>query len=98
LAIHPSIVLADEPTANLDRATGREILALMKGINRQFGTTFIFSTHDRRVMANASRLVLVEDGEISKFSLRVEKKWSTVRERKESQDEQAEPLDDSTGM
>ena len=65
LAIQPSIVLADEPTANLDRATGKEILQLMKSINRKLGTTFIFSTHDRRVMAMADRLVRVEDGAIS---------------------------------
>ena len=65
LAIQPSIVLADEPTANLDRATGKEILQLMKSINRKLGTTFIFSTHDRRVMAMADRLVRVEDGAIA---------------------------------
>lgn len=82
LAIHPSIVLADEPTANLDRVTGKEVLQLMKAINRQFGTTFIFSTHDRRVMAMADRLVRVEDGAISKLSVRVDRKWATVRDRK----------------
>jgi len=82
LAIQPSIVLADEPTANLDRATGKEILQLMKSINRKLGTTFIFSTHDRRVMAMADRLVRVEDGAISKLSVRVDQKWATVRDRK----------------
>jgi putative ABC transport system ATP-binding protein len=82
LAIHPSIVLADEPTANLDRATGKEILQLMKSINRQFGTTFIFSTHDRRVMSMADRLVRVEDGAIASLSVRVDGKWKSVRERK----------------
>ena len=82
LAIHPSIVLADEPTANLDRATGKEILQLMKAINRQFGTTFIFSTHDRRVMAMADRLVRVEDGAIASLSVRADGKWKSVHERK----------------
>ncbi|MBK7593633.1 MAG: ABC transporter ATP-binding protein [Betaproteobacteria bacterium] len=82
LAIYPSIVLADEPTANLDRATGKEILQLMKAINRQFGTTFIFSTHDRRVMAMADRLVRVEDGAIASLAVRTAGKWKSVRERK----------------
>lgn len=65
LAINPRIVLADEPTANLDSATGKNILALMKDINRQFGTTFIFSTHDPHVMSMADRLVLMEDGKVA---------------------------------
>jgi putative ABC transport system ATP-binding protein len=65
LAIEPSIVLADEPTANLDHKTGEGILLLMKRINRELGTTFIFSTHDQRVMTMADRLVKMEDGEIT---------------------------------
>lgn len=65
LAINPRIVLADEPTANLDSTTGKNILALMKDINRQFGTTFIFSTHDPHVMSMADRLILMEDGKIA---------------------------------
>jgi putative ABC transport system ATP-binding protein len=64
LAIEPAIVLADEPTANLDHATGEGILLLMREINRQLHTTFIFSTHDQRVMAMADRLVSMEDGQI----------------------------------
>ena len=47
-------MLADEPTANLDHKTGEGILMLMKEINRKSGTTFIFSTHDRKVMAKAT--------------------------------------------
>ena len=82
LAIQPSIVLADEPTANLDRATGKEILQLMKSINRRLGTTFIFSTHDRRVMAMADRLVRVEDGAIASLAVRADGKWKSVKERK----------------
>lgn len=65
LATHPKIVLADEPTANLDHATGEGILQLMKDINGKFKTTFIFSTHDARVMAVADRLVHIEDGKIT---------------------------------
>ncbi|MBN1698622.1 MAG: ABC transporter ATP-binding protein [Spirochaetales bacterium] len=61
----PQIVLADEPTANLDSTTGSEILALMKELNRKHKTTFIFSTHDRMVMDVANRLVLLHDGTIT---------------------------------
>jgi putative ABC transport system ATP-binding protein len=56
----------------------------MKAINRQFGTTFIFSTHDRRVMAMADRLVRVEDGAIASLSVRADGKWKSVHERKAS--------------
>lgn len=64
LATRPKIVLADEPTANLDHATGNGILLLMQDINREFKTTFIFSTHDQRVMTMADRLVRIEDGRL----------------------------------
>jgi putative ABC transport system ATP-binding protein len=64
LAAHPKIVLADEPTANLDHKTGESILQLMKEINRLEKTTFIFSTHDPRVMEIADRLVQINDGEL----------------------------------
>ena len=82
LAILPAIVLADEPTANLDHNTGEEILNLMKQINRAFNTTFIFSTHDKRVISKADRLVRVEDGEISILGVRSEeRKWMLARHR-----------------
>lgn len=84
LAILPSIVLADEPTANLDHHTGEEILLLMKQINRAFNTTFIFSTHDKRVIAKADRLVRVEDGEISALGVRSNSKWSLASQRRPS--------------
>jgi putative ABC transport system ATP-binding protein len=61
----PEIVLADEPTANLDSTTGGEILHLMKELNHKHNTTFIFSTHDKMVMDIADRLVLLHDGEIT---------------------------------
>ena len=64
LATHPKIVLADEPTANLDHKTGEEVLALMKKINREAGVTFIFSTHDPKVMSLADRVVHMIDGEL----------------------------------
>ena len=65
LATHPKIVLADEPTANLDHRTGEEVLGLMKSLNREAGVTFIFSTHDPKVMALADRVVHMIDGELS---------------------------------
>ena len=65
LATQPSIVLADEPTANLDHKTGEGVLQLMRELNRQEGTTFIFSTHDRRVMEMADRVIELADGRIT---------------------------------
>jgi putative ABC transport system ATP-binding protein len=62
LIARPAIVLADEPTANLDHKTGTSILELMHAINREKGTTFIFSTHDPKVMEMADRVVQIEDG------------------------------------
>jgi len=64
LATRPRIILADEPTANLDRNTGEEILRLMRELNQKEGTTFIFSTHDPRVMEMANRIVALSDGRI----------------------------------
>ena len=60
----PSIILADEPTANLDSTTGTEILDLMKELNEQKGATFIFSTHDPMVMDRARRIISLRDGQI----------------------------------
>ncbi|MDR1839620.1 MAG: ABC transporter ATP-binding protein [Treponema sp.] len=60
----PTLILADEPTANLDSTIGREILELMVALNKSEGTTFIFSTHDQMVMDYARRLVRIRDGQI----------------------------------
>jgi len=60
----PALILADEPTANLDSTIGREILELMLALNKSEGTTFIFSTHDQMVMDYARRLVRIRDGQI----------------------------------
>jgi putative ABC transport system ATP-binding protein len=60
----PALILADEPTANLDSTIGREILELMVVLNKSEGTTFIFSTHDQMVMDYARRLVRIRDGQI----------------------------------
>lgn len=64
LVTNPAIVLADEPTANLDSVTGNTIIELMKELNATQKTTFIFSTHDPRVMRQASRVIRLVDGEI----------------------------------
>lgn len=64
LVTKPGIVLADEPTANLDHKTGEGILELMKKINRDLKTTFVFSTHDPKVMSIADRVIQISDGKI----------------------------------
>lgn len=85
LATQPRIVLADEPTANLDSRTGREILDLMKGINRSAGTTFVFSTHDKKVISKADRLVRIEDGRIRRLGMRTPTRWTLVKDRRQRQ-------------
>src|SRR3954454_23332702 len=62
LVTRPQLVLADEPTANLDSVTGENIIDLMQELNRTERTTFIFSTHDAKVMAHASAVVRLADG------------------------------------
>jgi len=64
LVTRPKIVLADEPTANLDSQTGQQILDLMKEMNRVERTTFIFSTHDAKVMSHANAIFKLADGKI----------------------------------
>jgi putative ABC transport system ATP-binding protein len=65
LATKPQIVLADEPTANLDSATGESIIELMKAINRAEHTTFIFSTHDPKIVTIADHVVRLTDGRVA---------------------------------
>lgn len=62
MAAEPHVILADEPTANLDSHTAEELLELMRRLNREQGTTFIFSSHDDRVIAQARRVVHLQDG------------------------------------
>jgi putative ABC transport system ATP-binding protein len=64
LVTGPKLVLADEPTANLDSVNGQMILDLMKHLNKEKGTTFFFSTHDARVMANAEAIIRLADGAV----------------------------------
>jgi len=65
LVKEPKIVLADEPTANLDSETGAEVIKIMVKMNQELGTTFIFSTHDPLIMKYAKRLLNLKDGMIS---------------------------------
>ena len=64
LASHPSFVLADEPTANLDSESTGSLLDLMSKLNKDYNMTFVFSTHDARVIERARRIVTLEDGQI----------------------------------
>jgi putative ABC transport system ATP-binding protein len=64
IASHPRVVLADEPTANLDSGTAQKLLELMQQLNEERGITFLFSTHDPLVMQTARRLVRLHDGRI----------------------------------
>jgi putative ABC transport system ATP-binding protein len=68
LAVDPVLVLADEPTANLDTENGRQIMDLMLRLNEETGTTFIFATHDPRVFPFARRVVEVRDGKVAENS------------------------------
>jgi putative ABC transport system ATP-binding protein len=78
LVTEPEIILADEPTANLDHKTGDGILTLMRDINRKLGATFIFSTHDKKVIDAADRLIGIEDGKVRIMGVRKDGKWSMI--------------------
>ncbi len=70
IAARPAIVLADEPTANLDSETANELMHMMRRLNEESGITFLFSTHDSRVMEHARRLITLKDGRIEKDETR----------------------------
>jgi putative ABC transport system ATP-binding protein len=70
LATNAQLVLADEPTANLDHDTAYRIIELMKKMRDEFGTTFVFSTHDPKIMGEAEVMFTLEDGRISQPSAR----------------------------
>ena len=69
IASEPALVLADEPTANVDSETGRAIMSLMRRLNEEKGITFLFSTHDQSVMKQAKRLIVLRDGLIIEDSV-----------------------------
>ena len=68
LTIKPKVILADEPTANLDTENGKQVMDIMKKLNKETGVTFVFATHDPRVINYANRVVTLEDGLIVKDS------------------------------
>ncbi len=70
IVTRPSLVLADEPTANLDSKTGAQLLDLMQGLNKDHGITFLFSSHDGAVLERARRVVLLQDGELKSDEVR----------------------------
>ncbi|MDZ7344409.1 MAG: ABC transporter ATP-binding protein [candidate division KSB1 bacterium] len=61
----PSLILADEPTANLDSQTGAALLEMMRDLNEKTGMTFVFSTHDKMIMERAKRVITIKDGQIA---------------------------------
>jgi ABC-type antimicrobial peptide transport system, ATPase component len=70
LASKPKFILADEPTANLDSKSAENLLDIMEKLNREENITFIFSTHDARVMKKARRIITIEDGKVIEDVLR----------------------------
>ena len=72
LANHPAIILADEPTANLDLKTGEEIIALLKELCKETGVTVITATHDHKMLAASDRIVWIKDGRIDKIQTAAE--------------------------
>jgi len=67
---NPSLVLADEPTANLDSKSANDLLDMMKTLNEDGGMTFLFSTHDKKIMDKARRLIVLRDGQIESDEIR----------------------------
>jgi len=61
----PRLILADEPTANVDSRTGAELLNMMRELNEKTGMTFVFSTHDHMIMERARRVITLQDGLVS---------------------------------
>ena len=66
MASNPDIILADEPTANLDSKTGISLLEVMRDLNQQRNMTFVFSTHDEKIMDRATRLIYLRDGKVER--------------------------------
>lgn len=65
LATNPKLILADEPTANLDTENGKQVMDIMQRLNKETGVTFVFATHDSRVISYAKRIVTLQDGLIT---------------------------------
>ena len=73
LSTRPAVVLADEPTANLDGDTGRQVMEIMERLNKETGTTFFFATHDPRVLPFVHRKIVLRDGQITENDKHPEK-------------------------
>ncbi len=71
LATQPALVVADEPTANLDTPNGRQVMEIMTRLNRETGVTFVFATHDPRVMSYARRVVTLRDGLVAENGIQL---------------------------
>jgi putative ABC transport system ATP-binding protein len=71
LASHPRFILADEPTANLDSVSTRNLLDIMEKLNHEENITFIFSTHDQRVVEKAHRVIVLEDGKVVRDTVQI---------------------------
>ena len=67
---HPALLLADEPTGNLDSKNSKEIIALLRKFNKEAGQTVIIITHDERIALSADRVITIEDGQITKDEVR----------------------------
>lgn len=78
LANDPAVVLADEPTANLDLSTGTEIIELLRTMNRDFGVTVISATHDHKMLSVSDRVVWISDGQVDRIALREDLEIETV--------------------
>jgi len=83
LSTNPKMILADEPTANLDTENGEQVMGIMARLNKETGVTFIFATHDPRVIKYATRVVTLRDGVIEKDS-REGAKWRPIRRKNET--------------
>jgi putative ABC transport system ATP-binding protein len=70
LANDPAIILADEPTGNLDLKTGKEIIDLLRQLNKERGVTVVAATHDLKMLDVSDRIVYIRDGEIAKIETR----------------------------
>ena len=78
LANDPAVVLADEPTANLDLRTGTEIIELLRQMNKSFGVTVISATHDHKMLSVSDRVVQISDGQVERIQLRKDLQIETV--------------------
>ena len=70
IAARPDLILADEPTANLDSTTGSALIDMMRELNEKMGVTFLFSSHDQMIMDRARRLLILKDGQIDRDETR----------------------------